>query len=123
MVSYAELLGQVKQLTPEERLALIEATAQMVKEDLRLQASKVELESASVESLSNKNTNPHKYVPFIREDLLHLDEKTFTAEGFELRGSSVDNILGIGWLTQNGLPPNDEKNKEEYINYLIEKYS
>lgn len=37
MLSYDELLGHVKQLTTEEQLALIEATAQMVIEDLHTQ--------------------------------------------------------------------------------------
>jgi hypothetical protein len=40
MLTYNELLSQVKQLTPEERLALIEATTQMLKEDLQAQRLK-----------------------------------------------------------------------------------
>ena len=41
MFTYNELLGQIKQLTPEERLDLIEATAQMLQEDLRYQRSEL----------------------------------------------------------------------------------
>lgn len=37
MLTYNELLNQVKQLTPEERLALIEATTQMLRKDLQSQ--------------------------------------------------------------------------------------
>ncbi len=39
MINYKELLGLVKHLTTEERLALIEATTQMLKEDLQAQKS------------------------------------------------------------------------------------
>lgn len=39
MLTYKELLGQVKQLTPEERLALIEPTTQKLKEDLHAHKS------------------------------------------------------------------------------------
>ena len=62
------------------------------------------------------------YVPFIREDLLHPDRELLKAKGVELRGTPVEDILGIGRADPNQPPPTDEENKEAYINYLIEKY-
>lgn len=120
MLSYDELLEQVRQLTPKERLTLIEATAQMIREDLSLQIPKVK--ASSVEKLDDK-TGSGEYIPFIRAEWLNLDEEALRAKGIELRGTPVDTILGIGSSDQKGHSPTDEENKEDYINYLIEKYS
>lgn len=93
MLTYDELLGQVKQLSSEERLALFEATAQMIKEDQRLQNGDMKLPA--------NESGSEKYTPFIREEWLHLHEEALKAQGFELRGMPVENILGIAWVGEN----------------------
>ncbi len=134
MLTYSELLGQVRQLSPAERLALIEATTQMLKEDLHIQAA---LSSAVADDVvpgsspqpsagntdGENGTSKSSFTPFIREEWLQLDEAALKAQGLELRGTPVDNVLGTGWPVENGLLPTDLENKEEYINYLVEKYS
>ena len=122
MLSYDELLGQVKQLSAEERLALIEATAQMVKEDLRHHNSNGKPAVINSEVSAN-NDEVNKYTPFIREEWLHLNEETLKAQGIELRGTPVGNFLGIARSNENGVLPTDKAIKEDYINYLTEKYS
>src|SRR5947208_557172 len=103
MLSYDELLGQVKQLTSEERLALIDATVQMVKEDLRHLNSN-EKPAAINSEVSANNDDVNKYTPFIREEWLHLNEETLKAQGIELRGTPIVNVLGIAWSSENGVP-------------------
>lgn len=122
MLTYDELLGQVKQLSSEERLALFEATAQMIKEDQQRQNGTSKSSTLPAKSLVNESA-PEKYTPFIREDLLYLDEEALKAQGFELRGTPVENVLGIAQAGENRVPPSDEEIKEDYINYLVEKYS
>ncbi len=118
MLSYDEVLGYVRQLSTEERLALIEATVQMVKEDLHVQGLTV----ASSEKLAAWDSASES-APIIREDLLHLDEERLKAQGVELRGTPVTDILGIGWSAEKGNPPTDQENREGYLNYLEGKYS
>jgi hypothetical protein len=122
MLTFDELLGQVKQLSSKERLALFEATAQMIKEDQRLQNGDLKPSAMSTTSPAN-DSGPEKYTPFIREEWLYLDEEALKAQGFELRGTPVENVLGIAWAAENGAPSTDEEIKEDYINYLAEKYS
>ena len=56
MFTYNELLGQIKQLTPEERLDLIEATAQMLQEDLRYQKSQTLPQARTLKSQTSPKT-------------------------------------------------------------------
>jgi hypothetical protein len=94
MLTYDELLEQIKHLTIEERLDLLEAIAKMVKEDFRLQNSPGGSNTGGAKS-SGKNLDVEKYTLFIHEEWLHLSEEVLKAQGIDLRGTPVEDILGI----------------------------
>lgn len=94
MLTFDELLVQIKQLTIEERLDLLEDIAKMVKEDFRLQNSP-EGSNTGGGKLTSSNVEVKKHTLFVREEWLHLSEEVLNAQGIDLRGTPVEDILGI----------------------------
>lgn len=90
-----QFVEAIKRLSVAERIALIEAITRSLREDL-----------ASTESATDSVGG--KSDPDVRQER-------------DQRVSAVQRLRGI--IKFEGEPPSDEELKEDYTNYLIEKYS
>ena len=91
-----QFIEEIKQLSIAERIALIEAITHSLREDL---ATRQETASISV-----------------------TDNASATSESpRERKIAAVRRLRGIA--KSEGEPPSDEELKEDYVNYLAEKYS
>lgn len=91
-----QFLDEIKQLSVEERIALIEAISRSLREDLH--AKQESLPIATLEGEEAKRQ-------ISREDKMAISQRLY------------------GILKFDGDPPTDEEVKDEYANYLMEKYS
>ena len=91
-----QFLEEIKQLSIAERIALIEAIFRSLREELEM--------SSGDPALSGGETP---------EDNIQEER--------ERRMAAVRRLRGI--LKTSGNPPSDEELKDDYTNYLIEKYS
>ena len=90
-----QFLEEIKQLSIEERIALIEEISRSVREDLKMSEGDTTI-SVTENAPADKNER-------------------------ERRVAAVRRLRGI--IKFDGPPPTDEELKEDYVNYLIEKYS
>ena len=90
-----QFIEEIKHLSIAERIALIEEISRSVREDLKMK--------------EDGTTNSVKESAPVDED-----ER-------ERRVAAVRRLRGI--IKFDGPPPTDEELKEDYVNYLIEKYS
>lgn len=91
-----QFIEEIKRLSIEERIALIEAISRSLREDFETTSG----------------------------DATHLEKETPEASAqseTERRLAAVHRLRGI--IKFDGDPPSDEKLKDDYTNYLIEKYS
>ena len=91
-----EFIEEIKQLSIGDRIALLEAITRSLREDLEANGAGG---ATSVEKPSEANIQ---------------DER-------ERKLAAVQRLRGI--LKTSEKPPSDEELKEDYTNYLIEKYS
>lgn len=91
-----QFLEEIKQLSITERIALIEAIFRSLREELEI--------SGGDAALSGEET-----------------PEASIQEERERRMAAVRRLRGI--LKTSGNPPSDEELKDDYRNYLIEKYS
>jgi|GEM_PF-723223 len=91
-----QFIEEIKRLSVAERIALIEAITRSLREDLEAEQS-----AASISAPSNSEIT---------------DERER-----ERRIAAVRRLRGIA--KSEGEPPSDEELKEDYVNYLSEKYS
>jgi hypothetical protein len=91
-----QFIEEIKRLSIEERVALIEAISRSLREDL--------------ETTSGGAATVGEETP---EDAVQSET--------ERRLSAVHRLRGI--IKFDGDPPSDEELKDDYTNYLIEKYS
>ncbi|MGB9180960.1 MAG: hypothetical protein WCB68_17140 [Pyrinomonadaceae bacterium] len=90
-----QFIEEIKHLSIAERIALIEEISRSVREDLKMS--------------EGDTTNSVKKNASVDED-----ER-------ERRVAAVRRLRGI--IKFDGPPPPEEELKEDYVNYLIEKYS
>jgi hypothetical protein len=95
-VTQQQFIEEIKRLSIEERIALIEAISRSLREDL-------ETTDGAAETLEKEAAG--------------ADVQSET----ERRLSAVHRLRGI--IKFDGPPPSDEELKNDYTNYLIEKYS
>jgi hypothetical protein len=89
-------IEEIKQLSVQERIALIEEISRSLREDLE----------ASIENVqTSAGENPEANVQSDRE----------------LKMAAVRRLRGV--LKTSGDAPSDEELKDDYTNYLVEKYS
>jgi len=91
-----EFIEEIRQLSIGDRIALLEEITRSLREDLEANGAG---EAASAKEPSETNIQ---------------DER-------ERKLAAVQRLRGI--LKTSGKPPTDEELKEDYTNYLIEKYS
>jgi ribosomal protein L7/L12 len=98
-----QFIEEIKQLSIAERIALLEAITHSLREDL---ATGQEAASISVTDNASAVT----------------DNASATSESTrERKIAAVRRLRGIAKF--EGEPPSDEELKEDYVNYLAEKYS
>jgi hypothetical protein len=91
-----QFLEEIKRLSVAERIALIEAISRSLREDLEMSRGDV---------------------PISGEETSEADAQ----QERERRVAAVRRLRGV--LKTSGIPPSDEELKDDYINYLREKYS
>lgn len=91
-----QFIEEIKQLSVTERIALIEAITRSLREDLEAGQ-----DAASISASGNGG-------------VISESER-------ERRIAAVRRLRGIAKV--EGEPPSDEELKEDYVNYLTEKYS
>jgi hypothetical protein len=92
-VTQQQFIEEIKRLSIEERIALIEAISRSLREDLETTDGAAEI----------------------------LEKEAAGQSETERRLSAVHRLRGI--IKLDGRTPSDEELKDDYINYLIEKYS
>lgn len=97
-----EIINEIRQLSSAEKEAVIEAVSSMREETQGDNSTDQSL-------LKNKSRRPEEKVD--NQGQLSIDE----------RMAVVQHLFGI--LKREGETPTDEELKEEYANYLAEKYS
>ncbi|MDQ3754578.1 MAG: hypothetical protein M3371_07600 [Acidobacteriota bacterium] len=90
-----QFIEEIKQLSVKDRIALIEAISRSVREELE--------PSDSASALGTSRS---------KSDELNTHER---------KVSATQRLHGI--IKPDGVPPTDEELKEDYTNYLMEKYS
>lgn len=90
-----QFLEEIKQLSITERIALIEAISRSLREEIEARG-----ESMMHSERAGSETNP--------------------GDEHKSRIAAVRRLQGI--LKTSGNPPSDEELKDDYTNYLIEKY-
>jgi hypothetical protein len=91
-----EFIEEIRQLSIADRIALLEEITRSLREDLEANGTG---RATTIEETSEANIqNEH-----------------------ERKLAAVQRLRGI--LKSSGKPPSDEELKEDYTNYLIEKYS
>jgi len=90
-----EFIEEIKRLSVGDRIALLEAITRSLREDFEANSEG----AASVEATSEANIQNER----------------------ERKLAAVHRLQGI--IKFDGEPPSDEELKEDYTNYLIEKYS
>jgi hypothetical protein len=91
-----QFIEEIKRLSIEERIALIEAISRSLREDLE---------------------NPNGDEATLGRETLEADVQSET----ELKLAAVHRLQGI--IKFDGDPPTDEELKDIYADYVIEKYS
>ncbi|HEX8459493.1 MAG TPA: hypothetical protein VF656_19530 [Pyrinomonadaceae bacterium] len=91
-----QFLEEIKQLSVAERIALIETITRTLREDLNIEGNGGSFTAAAN---AGQNGEPER----------------------ERKIAAIRRLRGIAKF--DGEPPSDEELKEDYINYLTEKYS
>jgi archaellum biogenesis ATPase FlaH len=91
-----QFIEEIKQLSVTERIALIEAITRSLREDLETGQSATSKPAASNSEITDDGERERKI-------------------------AAVRRLRGIA--KSEGAPPSDEELKEDYVNYLSEKYS
>lgn len=91
-----QFMEEIKHLSIAERIALIEEISRSVSEDLKMNEGDTANSVSESEPADDENER-------------------------ERRVAAVHRLRGI--IKFDGPPPTDEELKEDYVNYLIEKYS
>lgn len=91
-----QFLEEIRKLSIAERIALIEAIFRIVREDLKMSSGNVAISGGETSEANVQEERERKI-----------------AAARRLRGA----------LKTSGDPPSDEELKDDYTNYLIEKYS
>ena len=91
-----QFIEEIKQLSVVERIALIEAITRSLREDLERGQSAASISAASNSEITDDGERERKI-------------------------AAVQRLRGIA--KPKGKPPSDEELKEDYVNYLSEKYS
>ncbi len=94
-----EIIEQIIHLPIAERVEIIERISRSVREDLR------------------ENNNDNSSLAERKAAYLRMRG----AAGIEERQAIIDSLYGIA-AVEGKTPPTDEEVKEDYINYLSEKY-
>jgi hypothetical protein len=92
-----QFIEEIKQLSVAERIALIEAISRSLREDLETGQSAVSISAASNTETTDDDGERERKIAAVRR----------------LRGIAKS----------EGEPPSDAELKEDYVNYLSEKYS
>jgi archaellum biogenesis ATPase FlaH len=91
-----QFIEEIKQLSVAERIALIEAITRSLREDLEIEQSANSISATSNSEIADDSERERKI-------------------------AAVRRLRGIA--KSEGEPPSDEELKEDYVNYLSEKYS
>ncbi len=102
-----EIINQIKHLPIAERIEIIEEVSRSVKEDLQKNGEK----SNSIKKRKKAVDRLRGIASVARKTPMTVEEKL----------AAVEKLHGIA-AVEGKTPPTDEEIKEDYINYISEKY-
>lgn len=114
-----EFIEGIKQLSIEDRIALIEAITRSLRQDLNASGDATVSES---ESLDAGDAERERKIAAVRRLKGALKSQETSPSNEERKDVSLSQQMH-GVLKSDGAPPTDDEIKEMYAEYLTEKYS